>query len=420
MARPIYKQFSALRTVFCGAFILSLLVFPAFLHAAETSTAFTVEGVEVDVTAKNAVLAREQALEQAQEKAYQMLAERLLSPEEVASLKVPDPITLSSLIQDFEVTKEQVSKLRYKGVYTVRFRPNAMKSRMAADGKTLPDLNKKPVLVLPVFQSAAGIQLWDEANLWMAAWRAMPTDKSLIQPTVLPLGDAQDMAQVQDNAGLDIDPMAVQQMATRYGADDVALLMASLEQGQSASAALQVSIYNNGFEGPVFVQKMKIEKEAQETDDAFYARAAGKVKALLRTDWKANAAYTQAPASQTQEAPVTAYNVNKQPAYAVQGNNGVPVAATRPALGPVSQYAGLVRFSSVQDWVRIKSTLDKIYGMQGVMVKGLKPREAMIDLRFAGDVQAFTLALQNAGISARGGAGGAPFEIQMATPTTYR
>ena len=62
MARPIYKQFSALRTVFCGAFILSLLVFPAFLHAAETSTAFTVEGVEVDVTAKNAVLAREKAL----------------------------------------------------------------------------------------------------------------------------------------------------------------------------------------------------------------------------------------------------------------------------------------------------------------------------------------------------------------------
>jgi hypothetical protein len=44
----------------------------------------------------------------------------------------------------------------------------------------------------------------------------------------------------------------------------------------------------------------------------------------------------------------------------------------------------------------------------------------MIDLCFAGDMQALSLALQNAGISARGGTGGAPIEMQMASPATYR
>lgn len=400
MANPIYKQFPNARTVFCAAMACVLAFFPQVLRA-QTNPAYTIEGVEVDVTAKNAVLAREKAMEEAQSKAYHMLAERLLSPEELATLKVPDPITLSALVQDFEVTKEQASRVRYKGVYTIRFRPNAMRVRMAAEGKNVSDTMKKPVLVLPVLEKTTGNDLWGQDNPWMMAWRNLPSDKNMTQPTVLPLGDSQDISQITGDVGLTMDSMEVQEMASRYGADDVAILMARAVPTQSVQGALTINLYKNGFDGPAFVKKIVVTQLPDETVDALYTRAALQIKAMLRKEWKADAAYT---------VPIQ----NNAVTTTTKTTTMVPM--TRPALGPSSTYMAVAKFSSVQDWVRLKNTLDKIYGMQAVMVKGLKPREAAVDLRFAGDGRALALALQNAGVAMRGGTDGTPFEIYMATP----
>ena len=66
MAAPIYKQFVPVRTVFymllAAFFMAFFLTIPAISHA-ETNPAYTVEGVEVDVTAENAVKAREKAMD---------------------------------------------------------------------------------------------------------------------------------------------------------------------------------------------------------------------------------------------------------------------------------------------------------------------------------------------------------------------
>jgi hypothetical protein len=78
-----------------------------------------------------------------------------------------------------------------------------------------------------------------------------------------------------------------------------------------------------------------------------------------------------------------------------------PIPYTRPALGPSQTYAAHAKFASVQDWVRMKSTLDRVYGVQAVMIKTLKPREAQLDIRYAGPVNNLQLALQNAGIMMR-------------------
>jgi hypothetical protein len=400
MTAPVYKQFCVFRTAFyaLAALVLLLGALPAY---AAVNPAYTVEGVEVDVTAKNAVMAREKALEEAQVKAYQMLAERFLSPEELQTFKAPDPITISSLVQDFEVTNEQLSSTRYKGVYTVRFRPNAMKSHMAAQGKVYSDIAKKPVLVLPFIEQGGQTALWIETNPWMNAWRNLPSDKSLMQPTVLPLGDAEDMAYVGDGEGLQYDPMRVQELATRYNADDVAILLASTEPTQTAQGRLVVNIYNNGFEGPIFVQKVTFDQLPNEEPAALYTRAAMKLKSMLRENWKDNAAYN----------PVTTTTVTTTTYGAPQA--APPIPQTRIALGPSQTYVAHAKFASVQDWVRLKGTLDRIYGMQAVMIKTLKPREALLDIRFAGNINALQLSLQNAGIVMRAGYGGAPLEIYL-------
>ena len=100
MARPIYKQSILARTAFYLLLAAFFMVFSVSSRA-ETNPAYTVEGVEVDVTAENAVKAREKAVDEAQVKAYKMLAERLLGEEAMKTFVVPDPVTVSTLVQDF-------------------------------------------------------------------------------------------------------------------------------------------------------------------------------------------------------------------------------------------------------------------------------------------------------------------------------
>lgn len=416
MANPIYKQFVPCRT---AIYALAMAVFLGFCNAAaaETNPAYTVEGVEVDVTDQNAVKAREKAMDEAQVKAYMMLAARLIGEEQAAALPPPDPITASSLVQDFEVMKEQVSKVRYKGVYTVRFRPTAVRAYMAGRGKAYSDTVQKPTMVLPYFQSGGRTYLWDETNPWMNAWRAQSATTDMMKPVIVPLGDADDMAQVGGEGALEIDPMSVQRLAQRYNAEDVAILLAATEPTQSAQGRLAVNIYNNGFEGPVFVQKLVVDQLPNETDDAVYARAVAQVKVLLRQNWKANAAYSAQAQAQVQTPPPV------QNPYAPRPQTQPYAGAagyTRPALGPSTLYTVTARFSSVQEWVRMKNTMDRLYGMQAVMVKGLKSREAALDLRYAGNMSALQLGLQNAGLSLRSAPGGG-LEISTgaASPGVY-
>ncbi len=411
MAATVYKQFAPLRTAFYLLIAAVFLVFP-HVSRAETNPAYTVEGVEVDVTAENAVKAREKALDEAQVKAYQMLAERFLSPEEMKTFQAPDPVTISSVVQDFEVTKEQLSTKRYKGTYTIRFRPSAMKMQMASQGKVYSDQMKKPALVLPFYQVGSSTMLWGETNPWMMAWRNLPTDRSMMQPTVVPLGDASDIAYVGNNEALDYDPMRVQELASKYNAEDVAVLLASTEATPAGQGRLVVNIYSNGFDGPKFTQKIVFDQLPNEQPQALFTRAAMQVKSVLRQNWKANAAYTAPAPAATTTTTVTTYG---QPQTAQPSPPAV--AYTRPALGQPQSYTLQARFTSVQEWVRMKNTLDRVYGMQAVMIRALKPREAALDIRFAGDITRLQVALQNAGINMRATGVNMPIEIYMGRPS---
>ncbi len=412
MGAPIYKQFTLVRTVFIMLFVALFLCFSGPSHA-EIDPNFTVEGVEVDVRAENAVKAREKALAEAQVKAYEMLAERFLTPEEAKTFKAPDADAVSYLVQDYEVFNEQLSTKRYKATFTIRFRPNAMKTQMASQGKML-SAPRKPVLVLPFYQDSSIPLLWSDTNPFLMAWKNIPADKSMIQPTVLPLGDAQDIQQISDEQGLQYDPIEVQSLANRYGADDVAILMASPEATGTTQGRLSVAIYNNDFEGPVFVQKVTFDQLPEETQDALFTRAALKIKSLLRENWKANAAYNpNTPVVPQQQ--ITTVTTYQQPT-----TQAAPVPYTRPALGASKTYNAQARFASVQDWVRMKNTLDKTYGVQSVSIKSIKPREASLDIMYAGDINALQLALQNAGVVLRGApSGGLEIYLSgMQPPTT--
>lgn len=395
----VYRHFPAVRTVFC-AFLTGVILLGAggFALAGEQDSLYTVEKVEVDVTAANAVEARNKALDEAQVKAYRMLAEKFYTPEQMATFVDPDPLTVSSMVQDFEVTNEQLSKVRYKGVFTVRFRPTAIRQHfpvndynsLAGDAVSVGT----PTLILPYYQYGNRTVLWDPANIWLKAWNAAqaetgdlaspaipsPADKNLI----VPIGDLLDVSQMPDDKALTYDPQMLDQMMGRYGADEAAIPIAVPKND-----GLEVSLYQARRTGPDYAQTLFIKGVPGEAPAALYARAADQLRALMRGNWK------------NKPAPI-AMPDNTVPL--AQNPNPIVTPTAQPSTGPVGPaqtFNGRVTFATVQEWVRLKTAIERTPGVRSVVVKGLKPREAQITLSYAGDAVNLATAMQRVGVVMR-------------------
>lgn len=383
--RAFYKHFALLGIVFC----MGLPVANA-QDAAPPLDPYTVEGVEVDVTAKNAVEARTTALDQAQVKAYRMWLEKNLSADVAAAYPDPDPVAVGAMVQDFEVTNESISAVRYKGVFTVRFRPSALRRLMpAAVDETVPYAAEADYytpasspytapkeympatskLVIPYFQSGRQTVLWEGGNPLRAAWARLPVMADNIS---LPLGDLTDVSLMADDQPLTYPPDNMVRLLERYRAAQAAILIGSA----NPAGGVDVNIYAaSPGARPQFVRLIQIMPAPGASAQMVFDQAVAQVKPVIAT---------LRPALTEQAAAVPA-SVNVQPAPA-------------PA-GPAQTYKGRVHFNSVQEWVKLKNTLDRMPGMQAVMVKTLSPKMAEIDMRFSGDPAALAAVVGRAGMT---------------------
>jgi hypothetical protein len=101
---------------------------------ARAETFLTVSDVPVDVTAKDAAAARDQAIATAQSKAFDKLVKEMVaSPADQARIH-PSQQEIESFVQDFGVENERTSAVRYIGVYDVRFRESLVRKYLADSG----------------------------------------------------------------------------------------------------------------------------------------------------------------------------------------------------------------------------------------------------------------------------------------------
>lgn len=384
----IYKHFARAGIVFCMTLGLICSPVPA---PAQDNALYTVEGVDVDVTAKNAVEARTKALDEAQVKAYRAWLEKNLGAEKAAEYPDLDPVSVSAMVQDFEVTKEQLSATRYKGLFTVRFRPSALRhlapaSTTAADAEATPDtaysytdpqadtgdqtVSTAPTgatLVLPFYQSNGRSVLWEGDNPLRAAWSRTPMNAE--SGLVLPLGDLTDIGTIKDDQPLTFDPAAMEKMLTRYQSSQAAILIAA----PNAVKGLDVNIYSFlPGEKPHFVRMIQVMPDGSPDPALIYARAVEQSRPIIQASARPSAIYPTKSAA--------------------------PAPVAMPA-GPAQSYTGRVHFNSVQEWVKMKNTLDRLPGMRAVMIKSLSPRMAEVDMSFSGDPQLLSVAMGQAGIS---------------------
>ncbi|MBN8520877.1 MAG: DUF2066 domain-containing protein [Alphaproteobacteria bacterium] len=391
MAR-IYKHFARAGIVFCVGLTLAFGGIILGAQAQDTGS-FTVEGVQVDVTAKNAVEARTKALDEAQVKAYKMWLEKNLGQDKSAEQGDIDPLAVSAMVQDFEVTNEQISAVRYKGTFTVRFRPSSLRhllpvtqtamaeetvgadtsgtSSVATPAATVASVpvKKGSTLVLPFYQSGGRTTLWEGNNPFRAAWSRQPLGEN--RDFSLPLGDLTDIGQIKDDQPLTYDLEKMIRLLARYQADYAAIVMAS----PNAVGGLDVNIYSAApGTRPRFIRTLQIMPDQTNTPVAvLFDRAVAQVKPILKGVSMNSASAPQPAGTQTTSDP-------------------------RPS-GPAQNYQARVFFASAQEWVKMKHTLDRLAGMQGVMVKSLTSRSALVDMNFTGDISTLSATLRQAGLN---------------------
>lgn len=340
------------KTFFRILIVLLSILFAGTAIAADQ--AYTVDQVKADATADNAADARERAFEQAQTTAFQILTGRLLSLDRIADFEMPPIEIISTLVQDFEILDEQLSRVRYIGTYRFRFKERAVSDFLSGKGLAHADVSSKPVLVLPFYQYNSRNILWAENNKWLSAWKYNSGRKGLV-PVIVPIGDLQDLTDMNEEKAKTSDWSKLASMKDRYGAGEVMVLLAIPQitpQGQIS--ALRIDIYTFESGQPEYANGLNIQKLPGENEVSMFSRTAGEVKEKLQQLWKD---MTIADPRQTNEITV------------------------------------LIHYNNMEEWVNTKSALDGIKMFDELDVISLTPLEASLKIKFRGDESRLRLAL---------------------------
>src|SRR5690242_11484588 len=112
-----------------AVFALILCLFTGLLTApayADTGNVIAVRGVDVDVTAGNAVDAREQAVLQGQRKGLRQALLMLAPAADVDRIPPLSDSQITDLVADYDVESEQTSTVRYIGKLAFRYRVDGL------------------------------------------------------------------------------------------------------------------------------------------------------------------------------------------------------------------------------------------------------------------------------------------------------
>ena len=395
---------------------------PVAAPAAYSGGAMTVTDVIIDKTDKNAVVARDGAIIEAQRSAFMVLAEKSMSPESLKGYKAPDNKTIAALVDSFEIKNEQISANRYVANFTVRFLPDvnnyikipeglgkvvvagppvvstiaAAPAAAAAPTGTAakpeaatPAVAATPrsVLVLPYYEDAAGRKvLWEDPNPWREAWQSAgsATPSSTLTISV-PLGDLSDVSSGNTDAVWKEDFGTVEKSRVNYTATEVALVVAHAGKG------IDLYLYKDGK-----LERLK-SLSGKYSDADSYKKAITRVIAALKTPVPFAPPVASAAAAPAQEKTAASPDAEKSPE---QPAIEKPAAAAEqePAGGKVVIEATM-SFSNYAQWMEAQKRLASLSPPVDVELSSLTKDQAQFTLDYnGGGMAAFKTALADKGL----------------------
>ena len=338
-------------------FFIILLFNLTFAQPSWAKNVFEVENVEVDVTAEAAAVARKLALIDGKTRAFQILLKRLTLRIEHQSLPNLSADKIDTYINDFSVSNEKTSPVRYLALLTFRFKSEAVRIFLNENGFSFAETVSKPVLVLPVFQTAGALILWDDPNPWRDAWASKQNNQALV-PTILPLGDLADIAAIGAEQTMDGDLQRLNAIAQRYGAGDTLVVFGALRVDPAkARRVLEVYINRYGRNFQTQTEAASFTQKKDETLNDLLSRAAKEMKTLVEDNWK------------------------RENLMQLSNSGIIPVSLS---------------ISKLQDWIIVRSRLSLVAVVRRTEIVLLSKDEVRLNLHFFGEIDQLSLALEQA------------------------
>ncbi len=326
---------------------------------------FSVTGVQVDVTDKDATTARTRAIIEAQVKAFYMLAERLGSPEAAQRLAGMDARDIGRMLRSLSIEEERSGPGRYIGKLTVRFLPGKIRELLGRYGIDVVEDQAPSVVVLPLWKGPNGLVIWEE-NLWRKAWLDLKAEQSLV-PIIVPLGDLQDTSAITPEEAAAGDAVKLESLMLRYEAKAILVAIAEPDPAGGIRAVMQ---------GDSPLGRINFDKTYTAEDGTLEGAAAAAAKRfddVMLERWRTVRIKIAAEARARTEAE---QQTNR-------ASTSLPVA---------------VPFSGIHEWNGIRARLLATPGVIGVDVSTIAENGAVIRLAFLDSVQDLQSALSGSGL----------------------
>ncbi len=274
-----YMGFSALFLVFLMSFVSA--------GSAQVATdVFEVRNVVVDVTDESATQAREKALQQGSRTAFQRLLERLTLMRDRDRLPRLEQEEIASFVRDFAVSDEKTASKRYLAKLSYRFKRDEIRQLLKDFNLQFAETPSKPALILPVYQSAGAIALWDDPNPWRETWAEVVELEGLV-PLVRPQGDLADVGSIGPDQAIQGDRERLQAIADRYGTGDVIVAYAQMRLDVAvARQRLDVFVTRYGNHPEPLTAELNFSQGADESVQVLLGRAAVGVGEYIENQWK--------------------------------------------------------------------------------------------------------------------------------------
>ncbi len=357
-----YDVFSCAFSGVLKALGLVLWVFCAVLSTpvqAAQPGQFEVKGVTVDVTADSAQAARAQALALGEKKAFRQLLQRLTLQVYADRLPEVPAAEITALVVDFAVADEKASSVRYIAKLDYHFRAAGVRELLDTYGVPYAETVSKPVLMLPVYQAAGALSLWDDPNPWRAAWDALgAAGVDGLVPMALPVGDLQDVRTIGAEQAIEGDMQRLEEIAKRYDASDVVVAHGILRM-DAVGGLPELEAYMTRFGSAL--QEHTVVKSFSATPgesiNQLLTRAAMALKGQVEDNWKQD-------------------NLIQKGSAQV-----LPVQ---------------VRVRGLKDWVSVQGRLNGVAIIRKAELVLLRRDQVRMNLHFIGDAEQLALSLDQA------------------------
>ena len=340
---------------------LPLLALPALAAGAQAADSlYEVAKISVDVTAKDAVAARDEGMAEAQMRAVKTVLQRLLPLSAQDQIPEFTPEDVEGLVNGVSIRSEQNSTTRYIATLDVSVSEPGIKKLLQDQAMPYSESRAPSISILPLVIAGGSVKS-EGGEGWRQAFEQLDLAHSATPATILRPRPGLSLDTVK--AVLAGDAQALATMQADYGYGPLVLAVGEAAKGEFVTRLAgtdSVGAINFGRSDKLSADARTIAREAAAT--AF---------GIIENRWKVSQAPEASPTD-------------------VKYEEGAGAPAAEPGAAPKGEVprnvVAQVEFSSLKDWQDIRGRLMNVAGIEALEVNTLSARGASVTFDYAGSL----------------------------------